>query len=243
MLIKIKSWFGRLGNNIIQVKNAIQFALQHGYNIEIPKHRYFNTTYIEINKENDNSKIFHDQIFFDVKNCGNIQKTRDILRKIFIMPINNLQPFGNNDVVVYIRSGDLFINNPPSKYILPPLSYYTNILDKYENIYLVAEDIKNPCIPALLRKYPHIKYKKSSLCEDICTILRAQNIVCSFGTLVPSILLLSKNVKTVHKTSDDCIENRVDIPVKIIRHDYNDYKKKIGTWKNTEEQRKMMLAK
>jgi hypothetical protein len=51
MNILIRSWFGRLGNNIIQVLNAILIALYYNYNIILPGHRYFNKKYIILNAE------------------------------------------------------------------------------------------------------------------------------------------------------------------------------------------------
>ena len=33
MNLKIKNWYGRLGNNIEQVKNVIQIALHYNYNV------------------------------------------------------------------------------------------------------------------------------------------------------------------------------------------------------------------
>jgi hypothetical protein len=52
MNIKINSWYGRLGNNIIQLKNVIQIALFYSskvYSIIFPKHSYFNRTKVIIN--------------------------------------------------------------------------------------------------------------------------------------------------------------------------------------------------
>jgi hypothetical protein len=51
MNLKINSWSGRLGNNIIQLLNCIQISLYYDckYNIIIPNHKYFSTKYIILN--------------------------------------------------------------------------------------------------------------------------------------------------------------------------------------------------
>ena len=53
-----------------------------------------------------------------------------------------------NDVVIHIRSGDIFNKCPHPVYIMPPLSYYVNILNEknFNKIYLVAADKLNPFI-------------------------------------------------------------------------------------------------
>ena len=50
----------------------------------------------------------------------------------------------NNDIVIHIRSGDIFSNKPDSFYLPPPLSFYVNILKnkKFDKIILVSEDKK-----------------------------------------------------------------------------------------------------
>ena len=53
-MLKITSWYGRLGNNITQLKNVLYIALFCNYNIEIPRHMFFKATKIIINKSYEN---------------------------------------------------------------------------------------------------------------------------------------------------------------------------------------------
>ena len=50
-MIKIASWGNpremSLGNNIIQLKNIVHIAIYYNYNIDAPKHPFFNTAYIK----------------------------------------------------------------------------------------------------------------------------------------------------------------------------------------------------
>jgi hypothetical protein len=51
-MIVINRWYGRLGNNIIQVQNVLFVALFHCHEtIKIPKHPYFNKTIIHLSVE------------------------------------------------------------------------------------------------------------------------------------------------------------------------------------------------
>ena len=38
------------------------------------------------------------------------------------------KPLGDNDLVIHIRSGDLFSKNPNSFYVPPPLCFYIQIV-------------------------------------------------------------------------------------------------------------------
>jgi hypothetical protein len=107
------------------------------------------------------------------------------------------------DLVIHIRSGDIFDKDPHPGYIMPPLSYYLDIIriNTFKNIYLLAEDRKNPCINALLELYPTIQFELQPLEKDVRLILGAVNIVASYGTMIDSLLLFSNNIKRVYRPS------------------------------------------
>ena len=263
MNILIRSWYGRLGNNIIQVLNAILIALYYNYNIILPGHKYFNKKYIILNSAINirDYKITNKGNFFlryqilniDIKAFEeNNEKALEILRSCFIIKdkINRFKPSKNillneNDVLIHIRSGDIFSNNPHIEYIMPPLSYYEKIINHQKfnaknSFYLISEDRKNPCINELLKKYPKIIYLKQSLDDDIKLILSAHNIITSFGTFVHALLSISKNIKNLYKVSYD-YNNTLLKDVNIYETDLTEYHQLMRPWKNTEEQRKLML--
>jgi hypothetical protein len=243
-----------IGNMIIAIKNAIHIALFYNYNnVILHKHPFFNETKIIINEnENKISKNIYDQYnFFNKERIKDIdmslfdknkRKTLEIIRKIF--KLKNIKKYNSNEICIHIRGRDLFNSNPHPGYVTPPLDYYVKILNnkKYKNIYLVSEDKKNPTVNELMKLYPNIKFKIQSLEEDIKLILGHENIVFSFGTFLKSLLLLSKNIKIVHKPSYQSFFSDYIPEVKLINYDLNDYKKKQSPWKNTEEQRKLMLS-
>jgi len=154
-----------------------------------------------------------------------VKKIPHIIRSIF--NINPTMELGDNDLVIHIRSGDIFIDNPHPTYYQPPLSFYTDILNAhtFDTIYLVSEDNLNPCVNALLKQYPEIKYKQQTLKEDINLILSAKNVIHSNGTFTVSLLYFSQNIQHTYK--------------------YNfpkNYISGIYPWRNTKEQRDFMLT-
>ena len=245
----------KIGNFIIMLSNAIKIALFYNYNVIIPNHPYINTTYIVINNDINlnNEKIIDPHNFFyttKVKNIDiklfkkNTLKTLEILKSCFALK-NEIQ-LGDNDLLIHIRSSDIFGDNPHPSYLTPPLSYYVNIIDKnnFNEIYLIAEDRINPCINRLLQLYPKIKFKIQSLEEDVKLILGAKNVVMGFGTFIPSLLLVSDNIKELYKPSymNNDETDMLNKMIKVFNIELSAYKKRMTPWKNTLEQRKFMLT-
>jgi len=240
----------KLGNFLIQIKNSIHIALYYNYNVILPKHQFLNTTYLIINKNitcqnniiTDESDFFYqdriqniDISLFDI----NKDEVINIMKDIFT--IKNITPLGNNDLLIHIRSGDIFENiTPHCKYLTPPLSYYVNIIEhnNYENIYLISKDTLNPCINKLIEIYPKIIFKLQTLEQDIKMILAAVNIVISFGTFVPELLDISNNKNNIY-----CPSYFIYINSKCVIHitDLDEYYNSMIPWKNTTEQKEQML--
>ena len=256
-ILKIQEWFGRLGNNISQLENVILVGLYYNYNISFPSHKFFNKTFIQINNDisnnNDNDYIIDNEgpRFFDKNNITkfskeafkqNHEKMQDILLNLFTIDYKSLTKLNDNDVIIHIRSGDIFMTSSIHNYIVPPLSYYIEILEsnKFDKIYLISEDDLNPCIPALIKLYPNIIHKKNSLEEDIKLVLSTQNIICSFGTFIPYLMHFTRYTKKYYKTNWD-----VDPPtlpnLNLNILDYTDFKNKINKWINSSDQYKILL--
>ena len=253
MNLYIEKWVGRLGNNMIQLLNVISIGLYYNYNIIIPYHKYFIEKYIVLNKNvTDHNKVItnNDQFFrkhkiknidshlFDDTNIKN--KAVVILKSIF--SFQEITPLNNNNIVIHIRSGDIFKTDPNTNYPPPPLSYYINILNNnhFENIYLIAEDTRNPTINKLLELYPNIRFKIQSLNDDIRLLLSSPNVIMSVGTFVPMLLTISNNIKNVYKTSFET--GPIGSHITIHNTNLKEYYKKMFPWKNTEEQRKLMMT-
>ena len=253
MNLCIKSWVGRLGNNMTQLLHVLFIAINYNYNIIIPRHKFFIKQYIVLNE----NITIHDEIIIDgdqffrkhkIKNIDknlfndvNISnKAITLLRELFIL--NEMTPLNNNDVVIHIRGGDVFKESPNHEYPCPPLSYYINILNKnnYDNIHLVSDDTKNPTVDKLLELYPRIQFKRQSLVNDIKLLLRSTNVIMCVGTFVPMLLTISKNIKNVYKTSYQSRPHGNHMNVHNI--ELYDYYKKMFPWKNTEEQRNLMMT-
>ena len=187
--------FGRLGNNIMQLRNIISIAIAYKHNIKInaKKLNFFDLSVIEkyFNKYNNSEIITDKNNFFYNSRLPfpndifkqNIEEINKILQKAFL--INNINKLPENDLVIHIRSADIFISNPHPNYVPPPLSYYTKEIDKYkyEKIHIICEDTINPVTNELRKLYKNAVYEKNTLEKDIRIILGATNIIYSVGVL------------------------------------------------------------
>jgi len=157
----------------------------------------------------------------------NIEEKNKILQKAFL--INNINKLPENDLVIHIRSGDIFSSNPHPSYVPPPLSYYTKEIDKckYKKIHIICEDTKNPVVNELRKLYKNAVYEKNTLEKDIRIILGATNIIFSVGTFIPALMKLSNNIKFIHSCFKD---------------ESQEYNKIMQPWKNTIKQRNYILT-
>jgi hypothetical protein len=247
----INEWYGGLGNNIHQVRNAILVGLYHKCNVKIPPHSFFNKTKIILHEDDCelNANVIKSIFFFEdeISNIDrqcfneNIDKMIEILRDVFTIKIGSSP---NNNLLIHIRGGDVFWSRPPSNYVCPPLYYYINIINhaKYDNIYLICDDYNNPCTRILLELYPNIKHSLNSLEHDVSLILSVSTVVCSYGTFIPQVTLLSNNIKTLYIPSyfmNYCGYNDKVCNVKSV--DLTEYHKIMEPWERSEKQIETML--
>ena len=240
-MIILDAWYGRLGNNIIQLSNIIDIAIAYKHNIKIKvkKLHFFDLSVIEkcFNKYNNNEIITDKYNFFYNSRLPfskdifkqNIEERNKILQKAFLISTINKLP--ENDIVIHIRSGDIFSSNPHPNYVPPPLSYYTKEIDKYkyEKIHIICEDTINPVVNELRKLYKNAVYERNTLEKDIRIILGATNIIYSVGTFIPSLMLLSNNNKYLY--GKECNNEEL-----------KEYYKIMKPWKNTIEQRNYILT-
>lgn len=158
--------------------------------------------------------------------------------------------FPEDEVVIHIRSGDIFQEQPHPGYGQPPLAYYRKIIDCFapNMVYLVYEDESNPVIGELktflTEKSIHWTAQSASLRKDIEVLLKAKTLVAGRGSFVPGIVALSESVRTVYTFHQGLQRIQNPIVNEIVVEDRaGEYVNAIlkGNWSNSQEQRKLML--
>lgn len=247
--INVNRWFGRLGNNLIQICNAINIALNTKSIVIFPK--YTSKLLKKLHKldfSNPNKcNITINGYFYFPEHCygfyTSLSERRRILLK-YIHPILNLEYVNNvneNSLVINIRSGDMFEKNTPhSTYFQPPLSFYKYIINhgNYDDIIIVTEkDLKNPCIRGLLKWNKDIILTTPSPEMAASMLLKAKHLVIGTSTFSLMLSLLSRNIKYLHICNPEYKWNSQDYS--IIFYKLKNYPN--DNWKCSPEQLKLMM--
>lgn len=198
MAIIINDWFGRLGNNILQVSSAVEKGIEKKSNIEFPHHIFFNSTSIKL-YENDfisESGLYWNEYMPDEKRMEICQK--------YIFPILKKSDFelGEYDLVIHLRGGDVFYN-PNNRYVQAPISYIKKVIDleKPKKIYVVHEDSLNPNLEFLINNFDNVVCI-NNLQDGINYILSAKKLVITgIGTFARSLAMCSKNILKIYAPS------------------------------------------
>ena len=262
MYLKIKWWKGRLGNNILQLINALVYTKYYKMNLIINPHEYFNKTEILLNPDKKEKKYFYDtqtdftdknkikinykEHTLDINEIFSYKFVREQLLNIFYIQ-EKITYFDEKTLIIYIRSGDLFPLNNTSvhgSYISAPYYYYDYIIKKYKEHYnkyiLVAEDTNNPVIKKLLNNYPNIIWTKNTLTQDLKIILGASHIVSCVGTFIKSLSWVNTNMKKVYLPS--FVGKKDYYPrLEFEKIELEDFINKIGKWQNTDIQNKLLI--
>lgn len=175
--------------------------------------------------------------------------------KLFGININE-QPLGEKELVIHIRSGDLFEKKSPHpRYAQPPLSFYIEVIKSsdWEKVWLVYENEANPVISALKRwlgkRGIPVGVTSADVSTDVQFCMRARHLVFSTGTFLYPIAVASKNLQTIYRFETP---NKSAIYPSWFKengakfHLYEDKKGRyrnevLAEWQNNKKQRRMML--
>lgn len=114
-------------------------------------------------------------------------------------------PLGEDDLVIHLRSGDIFESrNPHPSYGQPPLSFFKKVVEtnSWERVFLVYENETNPVVRSLQnfldsKKIPFVVSSKDVV-SDIHLCLRSGHLVLSAGTFLWPVVGASSNLKATY---------------------------------------------
>jgi hypothetical protein len=105
------------------------------------------------------------------------------------------------DLVIHIRSGDIFQGNIHPDYIQPPFEYYDYVIRKhnYNNVLILSEpDFSNPVIQKLQDTFSFITVSSGSLENDMAIILGAKHLMIGTGSFAYMLSLCSSYLKQLY---------------------------------------------
>ena len=258
----------RFSNSLMAICNAFYFAKRyHVPEVILPYHWYIRQGKHLIDDVriislpvNERYSIRGDDLilvgqFFFVDKLNrlygpfNRAKTIGLLKKIFFLDIET-EPILENELVIHVRSGDVFDDNDVhEKYGQPPLAFYKKVLsiEKPIRLHLVYENRQNPVIEQIVKHasvlcIPCLEHA-SRLEDDIAFLLKARVVAVGRGTFMPGITAISSNIERVYYfESGYDTWGKSDIDVIRVRDKKGDYIKEVlRSWRNTKEQRELMV--
>ena len=194
-------------------------------------------------------KLIYFQKVFKPEIRINILKT-EIKRYLPEIKVNE------NDLYIHIRGGDIFGYKAKGNinYAQPPLCLYLKVITnfKFKNIFILSMDSSNPIIKLLIREYPQIILTHNSLEIDISILINAFNLIGSMSSFLTSIIILNENLRNFFEYDNYSLSQKyLHLHHDIYKYkiNYSIYKIKASTkylkemfpWKNSKEQRKLMI--
>jgi hypothetical protein len=214
-----------------------------------------NNILIKVGKRNQlnkylNCKIIYENIFSIKLEINIIFLRNEIIRNL---PKVNLS---DKDLFIHFRSGDIFqYKKIVNEHLEPPLCFYKNLLYyfKFNNIYIISLDKRNPVINKLINYYPNIIFNKNNLQYDISILLNAYNLVSSCSSFFTGVLQLNYNIKTLWEyNSYNMRAKNIAFHYDLYKYPYRNftiyrmepsklYKNIIYFWKNNRRQNKLLI--
>lgn len=259
---------GRFGNNLVQIAQVISLARTLGLTyIRLPKISFLDIS--EPTQVDDLTFLPHDWPITEYGSflVGDFFKGRELLlghgvkegrRKVlqkYIRPLLSLpepvlaQPY---ELTIHLRSGDIFGPSPHPHYVQPPLAFYKKIVRSgfeagtYSSVRLVFEDRGNPCVDAL-GAFVHklgldLIEQSGSFSEDMAVLMGARDLVFGFGTFGLSIAYLSDHLEKIDVFGPNRAYGHLMGELSV-HHWHAKTGSYIhgGEWKNSSEQRNLML--
>ncbi len=253
------TWFGRLGNNLLQLAHVLRLAQLTKSEVIVQEHEFFNQTRWDFRKRH----VFSCQNtvtnnFFYSNCCPSVLGVRAFpvwvkrdLLQAYVLPAFQVEAWRmTKTVIIHVRGGDVFGVGPPGVYVQPPIAFYQAVLSlpQYEGyrIVLCAEDRSNPVIDILRRQFKTRLELITNLQKSVAAIIGAQHLVLGHSSFSEMLSLMAPDLVSVYFPFCTIRESlypdlrATGWGVSAICYEYDNYIS-VGEWQNTPEQIQLMV--
>ena len=210
----IPYWYGRFGNNVLQIANALVLAdvfdgsvhspLSHDQIHSFTTSNFYGNCVIDkffssdtgIHLIEDTELNSRDRDIWSKKLKNYIQYVlKEKLKFSIEGPI-----ISENTLVIHLRGEDIFTSNQVT-YTQCPLSHILKVSEKYEKVIVVFQDRMNPIV-SVLEKLPKFQMQSSSIESDFSTLYRASHLLLGGCSSFSEIASIESTHKKLIYTSD-----------------------------------------
>lgn len=197
---------GRWANNFFQLLRAVQLHKMIGFTrFKLPSPFLFLYDDFEVGpihfelETTQKEECFTDRFWytnavkFPVEDTEVTQSLRELLNKAL-----SVNDFLDDEVGLYMRSGDIFHRNPYFAYGQPPCGYYREIAESrpWKKLRIIAENTGNPCVDYM--KARGAEWTPGNLTSDLRTLLMERHLAIAVGTFGWALFCMSLNLQTLY---------------------------------------------
>ncbi len=211
-VLNIDGWYGRFGNNIITLLNAVVYCLQNDFDvIKFAEHSLFNTDHILLSTVDQDQCTPQSQtipasdVYFMRINNKIVYHITE--REVFDIYIRNIlrdelvsdqEKQVNGSLVFYLRGEDLF-RDKIQAYPQPPLYFYKQILqvNNKNKALMISQDLLNP-VANYMYHSGTCDWRQQEFKRDLYTLLHCESLSFAYSTLLVFVLLCSKQLQTIY---------------------------------------------
>ena len=157
-----------------------------------------------------------------------------------------------NDLVIHVRSGDIYYRERVGNWGQPPAAYYEKIIreGQWSRVFVVCEDNESPVLRPIAALCESLGiehfFQSGTLAEDLVVLASATNLVVGRGTFAPAVVLLNRALEKVFFFEDRFDSKFLDPSTELVRvvDERGSYRESVlqGRWVNSKEQRELMVS-
>jgi len=160
--------------------------------------------------------------------------------------------FGERDLVIHLRGGDVYSSDPPRDYGQPPAGFYEHVIGifPWASVTVIYEDEKPVTLQHLVEFARTagcpFRFQSGSLEDDLAVLLAAKNLVVGNGSFGRAICQLSCDLKTVYRLKGTHPLGELAPPKteKLVIDSQGFFFENVlqRNWTNSDQQRDLMLS-
>ena len=264
---------GRLGNALSRISRALSVAHKNGWGgIIVPRLSHFpaySSLMMQESVEIDGffascgdgrwgsagvpdflvrREYYSDSVDPNVEMRNSVKR---VVRRLF-PGLEMREDITANDLVVHVRSGDIYFRERVGNWGQPPVAYYEKIIreGQWSRVFVVCEDNESPVLRPIAALCQNLGiehfFQSGTLAEDLALLASAPNLVVGRGTFAPAVVLLNMALEQVFFFEDRFDSKFLDPSTELVRvvDERGSYRESVlqGRWVNSAEQRELMVS-